>query len=69
DAYAEYDYKQVIYLLADRINELLKLKSISKKEAITILKLTYPLCPYVTEELYYEYISKKNILSFEEWPI
>ena len=69
DAYAEYNYKQVIYLLADRINELLKLKSISKKEAITILKLTYPLCPYVTEELYYEYISKKNILSFEEWPI
>ena len=69
NAYLEFDYKQAIYLIGEKINELLKSKSISKKEAVTILKLIYPICPYVSEELYITYISKKNILSFEEWPI
>ena len=69
NAYSEFDYKQVIYILGDRINELQKTKSLSKKEAIVLLKLMYPLCPFVTEELYENYISKKNLLSFEEWPI
>ena len=63
NAYSEFDYKQVIYILGDRINELQKTKSLSKKEAIVLLKLMYPLCPFVTEELYENYISKKNLLS------
>ena len=68
NAYLEYDYKQAIYLIGEMVNEILKQKKLNKKEALIILKLLYPLTPFVCEELYSEYITKKNILSFEEWP-
>ena len=68
NAYKEYNYKQVIYLIGEMINEILKQKKLNKKEALIILKLLYPLTPFVCEELFTEFISKKSILSFEEWP-
>lgn len=67
--YEEYDFKQIIYVIGVKINDVLKAKRISKKEALTLLKLLHPIIPFVTEELYSEKITKKNILSFEEWPI
>lgn len=68
EAYKEFNYKQVIYLVGEMINEMAKQKKLSKKEALIILKLLYPITPFVCEELYSEFITKKNILSFEEWP-
>lgn len=67
--YAEYNFKEIINTMSELINEIHKTKIISKKEAILILKLLNPIIPFVTEELYQEYITKKNILSFLEWPI
>ncbi len=67
--YDEYKFKEIIDLLSNKINDLLKEKSISKRNLAILLKLINPLAPFVSEELYSEYISKKNILSFEEWPI
>lgn len=69
NCYNEFDYKGVIYLIGNKVNEYLKEKQISKKEASILLKLLNPICPFITEELYSEFITKKNILSFEEWPI
>ena len=68
EAYKELNYKQVIYLIGEMINEILKQKKINKKEALIILKLLYPIAPFVCEELFSEFLSKKSILSFEEWP-
>ena len=67
--YEENKYKEIITLLGEKINEVTKNKKLSKKEAVIILKLLNPIIPFATEELYSEYITKKNILSFEEWPI
>ena len=62
-------FNEIISLIGERINEITKLKRLSKKEAVILLKLLNPIIPFATEELYSLYISKKNILSFEEWPI
>lgn len=67
--YEENNIKEVINIMGEKINEIIKTKILSKKEAAIILKLLNPIIPFVTEELYSEYISKKSILSFEEWPI
>ena len=67
--YEEYKYQEIINLIGGRINDAIRNKKICKKEALTILLLLNPICPYVTEELYSEYFSKKNILSFLEWPV
>ena len=69
NCYEENNYKEIIKIMGEKINEITKIKKLSKKEASIILKLLNPIIPFVTEELYSEYVSKKNILSFEEWPI
>lgn len=69
DCYENNEYDLVIKMIGEKINEILKTKSLSKKEATILLKLLSPIIPFVTEELYSEYITKKNMLSFEEWPI
>ena len=68
-AYENNNLKEVIQIMGSKINDLLKQKKLNKKEAVIILKLLNPIIPFVTEELYQNYINKKNILSFEEWPI
>lgn len=67
--YENNNFKEAINIMGEKINEIIKTKTLSKKEAAIILKLLNPIIPFVTEELYSEYISKKSILSFEEWPI
>ena len=67
--YCEYNFSEIIKIMGEVINDILKNKELNKKEAVLILKLLNPIIPFVTEELYQEYITKKNILSFLEWPI
>lgn len=67
--YEENKYKEIISLMGEKINEITKIKKLSKKEAVILLKLLNPIIPFITEEVYSEFITKKNILSFEEWPI
>ena len=67
--YEECKFKEIIEKLGVVVAEILKEKKLSKKDAVILLKLINPICPFVTEELYSEYITKKNILSFEEWPV
>lgn len=69
EAYKVGNLKEVVALMGSKINDLLKGKKMNRKEASIILKLLHPIIPFVTEELHYEFINKKNILSFEEWPI
>ena len=67
--YCEYNFSEIIKIMGEVINDILKNKELNKKEAVLILKLLNPIIPFVTEELYQEFITKKNILSFLEWPI
>ncbi|XMB85680.1 leucine--tRNA ligase [Mycoplasmatota bacterium WC44] len=49
------------------VNEVYKVKKISKEYVIGFLKLLNPICPHITEEIN-ENIGNKKILAYQTWP-
>jgi leucyl-tRNA synthetase len=50
------------------VNEVYKIKAISKSQARTFLKLLNPICPHLTEEINESILHVNEMLIYSEWP-
>ncbi len=50
------------------VNEVYKVKKLSKEQALGFVKLLNPICPHITEEIYNEVLGGKGTIAYEEWP-
>ncbi|WP_457916088.1 leucine--tRNA ligase [Candidatus Phytoplasma sacchari] len=66
--YEELKFNKVISQLMIFINQVYKLKNISKKQMKLFLKLLNPIAPHITEELNYVFFSNEDELVNSIWP-
>ena len=50
------------------VNEVYKVKKISKEQARGLLKLLNPICPHITEEINQHMLAMNEALIYSEWP-
>ncbi|VEU80273.1 leucine--tRNA ligase [Haploplasma axanthum] len=62
-------YNTAVSALMVFVNEVYKVKKMSKKQARDFLKLLNPFAPHITEEINKEILKQHETLLYSEWPI
>ncbi len=66
--YISISYNTAISQMMIFVNEVYKVKAISKAQAEGFIKLIYPIIPHIAEEIYSSILGNKDSITYAKWP-